>query len=221
MQKPTVLCVVSLSHGNGGKYVATNIAYALKRFASKDANPKIVLVDANQYDSTLAKSLEVSPEKTNDGQTLNELTTCLKFDVTKFRLKDESCVEEFKQIINGDADFVIISTEIENFKFVNNLCKQKTNILVVKTNAVNNSKIETNIEMIKKEFKYVVINCPEKTVKISSILKQNNIKVIGRTIYNEYTIDNVNIKKATKLRKIKHISNFKRIALVKIREKDS
>lgn len=218
MKKPTVLCVVSLHHGNGGKYIATNIAYALKCYAGKSENSKIVLVDANRYDSTLAQNLEIRNENTNS-QVENRLTTCLKFDITKFRLRDENSIEEFKQIINGNSDFIIISTEIENFGFVDNLCKQKTNLLVIKPNIANNSKIENNIKMIKEKFKYVIVNCSEKTVKVSPVLKQNNIKVICRTLYNEYTIDNVNIKKATKIKKIKSLSNFKRLALIKIRKK--
>lgn len=220
MKKPTVLCIVSLHHGNGGKYIATNIAYALKKYSAKKTNPKIVLVDANKYDSSLARSLEIRPEKTKDKEVLNELTTQLKFDITKLTLNNEESLEEFKKTINGDADFVVISTEIENFEFVDKMCKNKTNILVVKANSTNNSKIDTNIEMIKKNFKYVVINCPEKTIKITKSLKDNNIKIIGRTIYNEKTLDNMNISKSKKINKIQNLNNFKRIALIKIRKKD-
>lgn len=213
MKKPIILCIVSLQHGNGGKYIATNIAYAIKKYTNKKSKPKITLVDANSYDSSLASNLE---NKNN----LTDLTTQLKFDITKLTLNNEKRIEYFKKIINGEDnnDYIIISTEIENLDCINSLCKNKTNILVVKANAANNKKIDSEIEMLKKEFKYVIINCPEKTVKITKCLKQNNIKIIGRTIYNELTLDNVNIQKSTKIKNIKNIKNFKRIAYLKIRE---
>lgn len=207
MKKPTVLNIVSLMHGDGGKYIATNLAYFLKRYAAKDENLEIALIDANRYDSTLASNLE---EKT-----ISDLTTQLKFNLTKYKLNKDEDLEEFKKVISGEYDFVIISTEIENLEFVNNVCKNKTSILVFKGNKANNSKIDDNIKMIKDNFKYAVVNCPEKTVKVTESLKENNIKVIGRIIYNELTLDNVNILKATKITKIKYLKNFKRIALLK------
>lgn len=198
-----VIGIIPLLKGNGGNYIATNLAYSFSNtFKQKK---KIALINMREQND-LAGNLIIG----NDG-----VTNHLKFNID---LYNESDIETFNRV-RAEYDVVIVVLDYENLELFNSYTKKKTNILVMKKNRNNLKKLQNEIEKIKNSnIKYSIFNCPEKTNKINfNILKENEITNIANIPYNELTVDNCNVESAHKIKKIKHLKPFSRISFLKIK----
>jgi hypothetical protein len=202
-----IIGIIPLLNGNGGNYVAVNMAYEYADIFKKQEK-KIGLVNLRP-NNDLAGNLIV---KSNQD---NELATHLKFGVDLINnITDKESFDRVRAIY----DILIVVLDFEQLDLFNSFAKKKTSILILKRNRNNLKKITENIQKIKdSDIKYTIFNCPEKTNKISfDILKDNNIANLANIPYNELTVDNCDIEKSSKLEKIKNIKLFKKINCIKL-----
>ena len=202
-----VIGIIPLIIGNGGNYIATNIAYEYANIFKKQ-DKKIALIDMRNS-SDLGLNLIVNKD---------ELTTHLKFNID---LYSNINTKESFDAVRSSYDIIITVLDFEQLKLFNSFSKKKTSILVLKKNLSNLKKLEENIDAIKESnIKYSIFNCPEKTNKVNfKLLKENGIINILNVPYNEFTVDNCNIEYAKKINKIKYIKLFKRVNFIKVKIK--
>lgn len=203
-----VLGIIPLLNGNGGNYIATNIAYEYAEIF-KDQNKKIALINLRP-NNDLAGNLVIKSQEKND------LATHLKYNVDL--INNITNKESFDRV-RAIYDILIVVLDFKQLELFNSFTKKKTSILILKRNRNNLKKISENIQAIKNnDIKYAIFNCFEKTNKIDfTILKENNIINIANIPYNELTIDNCDIEKSSNIKKIKNIKIFKKVACLKLK----
>lgn len=202
-----VIGVIPLLKGNGGNYIATNMAYEYASIFKKQ-DKKIALVNLRPENDLAGNLIESKVE--------DELTTHLKYGVDL--IENISDKDKFESV-RAEYDIVIVVLDFEQLELFNSLVKKKTSILVLKKNRNNLKKLTENINTIKENnIKFSIFNCPEKTNKINfDILKENNIINIMNVPYNELTVDNCNIEESRNINNVKYLKMFKRVNCIKLK----